>query len=352
MSFPSCSDLSRQQEAHLIGTAPPTQCFVMIECPPPWGHSIQQAKFLPSSLREMVGDASYKKLGIRFFLISNDETMVKHRVDRELSGEPDSDPNGDLGREELVREDLRWRILIFRRPDGFAAAYQAHELWVSSLGAAAAAIQGYFTRNHPAYPSQDIPARDIFVYTHGQRDRCCGCYGYPFYREARQLSQRWNMPNLRLWQISHIGGHRFAPTLIDLPQGRYYGWMDMERFKLMVLQQGDWRSLLSAYRGWSLLPKPLQCLEQLLWRNQGWQWLTQAINYEVLQADEQQQRWQAQFVHRDAYGSRQEWWADIVEDVANRAEVMRSCGDEKTDVVKTYQVSTLQAIGDMEKSVA
>ena len=347
MPFPSCSDLSRQQEIHLIGTAPQTQYFVMIECPPPWGHSIQQAKFLPPSLRKMIGDSAYKKLGIRFFLISNDETMVKHRSVKDLACDSDGDPNSGSG-----QEDLQWRILIFRRPDGFAATYQSHELWVSSLAEATVAIRGYFAGNRPAYPSQDIPARDIFVCTHGQRDRCCGCYGYPFYREAKQLSQRWNMPNLRLWQISHIGGHRFAPTLIDLPQGRYYGRMDMERFKLLALQQGDWRLLLDAYRGWSLLPKPLQCLERLLWRNQGWQWLAHAISYELLHADEQQQRWQAQFVHRDAYGSMQEWWADILEDNASRAEVMGSCGDEKTEAVKIYQVATLQAIGDMEKRVA
>ena len=353
MLFPSCVDQSHQQEVHLIGTAPPTQCFVMIECPPPWGHSIQQAKFLPSSLQKMVGDSSYRNLGIRFFLISNDETMAKHRMAKRLSGSVNQGENQDENHGENQNVDeVRWRILIFRQPEGLTSTYQAQELWISNLAEGAAVIRSYLAGTQSAYVGQGIPTRDIFVCTHGQRDRCCGCYGYPFYREAQQLSQQWNIPNLRLWQISHIGGHRFAPTLIDLPQGRYYGRMDLERFKLLVLQQGNWRSLFDCYRGWSLLPKPVQCLEQLLWRNQGWQWLTQSVACDLLHVDSQQQRWQVQFVHRDTYGLMQEWWADIVEDVANRAEVMGSCGAERTDVVKTYQVATLQAVGEMEKSVA
>ena len=341
MPFSPCAEQSHLQESQIIGTAPLTQWFVMIECPPPWGQTIQQAKFLPSVLRKMVADTSYQALGIRFFLISNAETMVKHR-----SLDATGDDNGNK------EGDRQWRILIFRRLDGFTAGYQAQELWVPNLEAGAVAIQAYVAGHSLAYPMQTVPTRDIFICTHGQRDRCCGCYGYPFYRDAQRLSQQWNIPNLRLWQISHIGGHRFAPTLIDLPQGRYYGRMDLERFKLLVLQQGDWRSLLTSYRGWSLLPKPLQCLEQLFWRNQGWQWLTQDIDYEVLHTSDSQQRWQAQFVHRDANGLSQEWWADIVEEVGRRTEVVGSCGSSKTDVVKTYQVSTLQAIGDMEKSVA
>ena len=335
MPFSSCADQARHQAVPLIGTAPLIQCFVMIECPPPWGKTIQQAKYLPPALQTMVADANYRQRGIRFFLIN------------------DGRRKGASDRSTHDATEFPWqRVLIFERTQRFAAGYQAQELWVPTLEEGAIALQQYFSGEELTYPTQDIPTRDIFICTHGQRDRCCGCYGYPFYREAQRLSQQWSIPNLRFWQISHIGGHRFAPTLIDLPQGRYYGQMDEDSLKLLVLQQGDWRSLLEHYRGWSLLPAPLQQLERLFWRNQGWQWLTQHIHYEVLRVSENQQRWQAQFAHGDPYGFTQEWWVDIVENVSQRIQSMGSCSDETPSLSKTYQISTLQAIGELERIVA
>ena len=331
MPFSSCAEQSLRQDVPLIGTAPPTQCFVMIECPPPWGQTIQQAKFLPPALRNMVAAPFYKERGIRFFLIKAAEEC---RIRPKFSESPG------------------YRMLIFSRPQGFVSGYSIQEARVSSLEEAAIALQRYFAGKTLSFHTPAIPTRDIFICTHGQYDRCCGCYGYPFYREAQRLKQQWKIPHLRLWQISHIGGHRFAPTLIDLPQGRYYGRMDLEHFKLLVLQQGDWRSLLDCYRGWSVLPKPLQTLEQLFWRNQGWQWLNQEIDYALLPTSENQPHWHAQFVHRETYGLTQEWWAEVVEDVGKRTEVLGSCGDTKTAWAKTYKVSTLQAVKDIEQPVA
>lgn len=182
--------------------------------------------------------------------------------------------------------------------------------------------------------------------THGQRDRCCGCYGYPFYRSAAQfLNQTQPSDAVHLWQISHIGGHRFAPTLIDLPQGRYYGRLDIERFEQLVSQQGDWRSLLDCYRGWSLLSQPLQALEQLFWQNQGWSWLTQKVDYELLQTRAEPLHWQVQFKHQDAEGWVQELRAEIMEDVDSTTQVMSACGSSKTAQVKTYQITIAGGAG-------
>ena len=57
----------------------------------------------------------------------------------------------------------------------------------------------------------------MLVCTNGRRDRCCAKWGVPVYRE---LSRR---DDVDVWQTTHLGGHRFAATLLTLPDGLCYG---------------------------------------------------------------------------------------------------------------------------------
>jgi hypothetical protein len=65
------------------------------------------------------------------------------------------------------------------------------------------------------YPSLQEP--NYFVCTNGQRDLCCARFGLRTYAELRQLV------GPRAWQITHLGGHRFAPNLLVLPDSALYG---------------------------------------------------------------------------------------------------------------------------------
>ena len=56
-----------------------------------------------------------------------------------------------------------------------------------------------------------------FVCTNGQRDLCCARYGLPTYARLRERVGD------RAWQTTHVGGHRFAPNVLALPQGALYG---------------------------------------------------------------------------------------------------------------------------------
>ena len=85
-------------------------------------------------------------------------------------------------------------------------------------------------------------------------NKCCAKYGLPFYREAIATP----LQNLRIWQSSHFGGHRFAPAAISFPDGRYYGDLDIQTFQAIATRTGDIHSLTPTYRGWSTLPLPLQ----------------------------------------------------------------------------------------------
>lgn len=57
----------------------------------------------------------------------------------------------------------------------------------------------------------------LIVCTHGKRDRCCAKYGLEVYRALAAD------PRVDVWQTTHLGGHRFAATLVELPSGLCYG---------------------------------------------------------------------------------------------------------------------------------
>lgn len=64
---------------------------------------------------------------------------------------------------------------------------------------------------------EEVSEVQYFVCTNGQRDLCCARYGLPAYAELRTLVGG------RTWQTTHLGGHRFAPNVLALPQGAIYG---------------------------------------------------------------------------------------------------------------------------------
>jgi hypothetical protein len=59
--------------------------------------------------------------------------------------------------------------------------------------------------------------RLLLVCTNGRRDVCCALRGRPV---AAALAAEHGE---RVWECTHIGGHRFAPTAVLLPTGYSYG---------------------------------------------------------------------------------------------------------------------------------
>ena len=57
----------------------------------------------------------------------------------------------------------------------------------------------------------------LLVCTNGRRDVCCAVRGRPVLSAACAAAPG------RAWEVSHIGGHRFAPTAIHLPSGQTFG---------------------------------------------------------------------------------------------------------------------------------
>ena len=60
----------------------------------------------------------------------------------------------------------------------------------------------------------------LLVCTNGRRDTCCAEFGRPIVRELHRVHPE------ETWEITHLGGHRFAGAMLTLPRGFSYGRLD------------------------------------------------------------------------------------------------------------------------------
>ena len=67
-----------------------------------------------------------------------------------------------------------------------------------------------------------VDITDVFVCTHGSRDRCCGGRGTSLYQSLRDAPPG----EVHVWRTSHLGGHRFAPTALTMPDGLAWAHLD------------------------------------------------------------------------------------------------------------------------------
>lgn len=82
------------------------------------------------------------------------------------------------------------------------------------------------------------------VCTQGSHDVCCGSEGARFAAEADTVA------GLRVFRVSHTGGHRFAPTAMTLPDGRMWADLDLDLLRSIVSRTGDTADLVDRCRGW------------------------------------------------------------------------------------------------------
>ncbi|KUL52318.1 sucrase ferredoxin [Streptomyces sp. NRRL F-4489] len=94
----------------------------------------------------------------------------------------------------------------------------------------------------------------VLVCTNGKRDRCCALLGRPL---AAQLASE----GCATWEVTHIGGHRFSPTLFVLPYGYAYGRASAELVKDVVETARGGRVTLGGCRGRSTWDRPAQAAD-------------------------------------------------------------------------------------------
>jgi (2Fe-2S) ferredoxin len=102
----------------------------------------------------------------------------------------------------------------------------------------------------------------ILVCTHGTHDLCCAKFGLATH-EAMCAAIR-PLCGVSVWQTSHVGGCRFAPNVVVLPQGIIYGRVRVEDCVALAASIRSGRVLTGLLRGRSCYSKPMQAAEYFL----------------------------------------------------------------------------------------
>lgn len=179
-----CSADSLLRDEPLAGTAPTEAAWLLIEDPGPWGSRALTESRLPAVVRTRLLELA----GVRVQLIRRygGGERPGARVFAATAGE------AGFRLESALLEDT------------------TEVLGLDLAGLAAGGFAGLPAYEGPLW----------LVCTNGRRDVCCAESGRPV---AAALTRRWPEST---WETTHLGGHRFAATLLALPSGLVLGRLD------------------------------------------------------------------------------------------------------------------------------
>ena len=205
----SCSALSAALDEPMGGTAPYAVGWLAVEQPGPWGR-----KALTDSRLDV-------DLGVRL-----DRACAAVGVRPALVRRP--------GRDPLPTPPGR-TVLAAHTTPGDSWLYSARVEDVGALeweALAAAVAAGDADAVRRLLPGASPSPPHLLVCSNGRRDVCCALQGRPVALAAAVAA-----PD-RVWEATHLGGHRFAPTAAVLPTGMVHGRLDAEA-AVAVLDAAD-----------------------------------------------------------------------------------------------------------------
>jgi hypothetical protein len=210
-----CADAARERADPIAGSAPQTRRWLLLEHLGPWSiDAVAGSGIEPAILERLHGAAQ--------------QTMT--------------------------------RILLVRRPGRRSRAKERR--WILT-GLDAATVQSTWQTDADLVSAVDAltgqaprrtrePEPIILVCTHGVHDTCCALRGRPV---ATALSAQW--PDV-VWECSHVGGDRFAPNVLVLPDGFYYGNLEPDE-AVMTMRHHLAGTVTPEYlRGLVRYPPPVQ----------------------------------------------------------------------------------------------
>lgn len=248
-----CSQVSKANGEDPVGSAPQVDYWLLVEIKQPWPMSM----FTENPIIAQV-IAILRKLTLRRGLAIRPVVIA---------------PDPDYSTPGLVR------IIYYSRPAKQFSQYLKQEYVIPEDKAPQLVIAllnrllGKKTNlsEFSKYQQDTQHLREMLVCTHTQIDLACGRFGTPIYR---QLRQTYGQPgqSLRVWQSTHFGGHQFAPTLIDLPTGQFWGHLEPDILPQLIERSGDHHQMRRFYRGWAGCTKFEQIAEREAWMQEGWDW--------------------------------------------------------------------------------
>jgi hypothetical protein len=225
-----CAATSAALGEPCYGTASQVRRWILVEQPGPWGVDAVTESRLPSDVAEALRRAA-RAAGARLLLIRR---------------------HGRSAPTDLTAFAVTSTPEI-RRVERIAFTDPAELLDVDWTPLRRFAPVGGEVHADPLY----------LVCTNGKHDACCAELGRPV---AAVLAEAYGDD---LWEVSHVGGDRFAATLVALPEGIYYGRVDPGNAVRLVEGLRAGRLDLAHLRGRSSSPFVAQAAEHLLRVDRG-----------------------------------------------------------------------------------
>ncbi|MEU8918856.1 sucrase ferredoxin [Streptomyces nigrescens] len=223
----TCATASRESAESLAGTAAPARTWLLIEQTGPWGaHALTESHLDPDVGRAL--EAAAEGTGVRVALIRRPGRHADcHGTSRRRMFLAHTAPGRSWIRTTAVGDPRAALSLDFAA----LGAGEHHGLWEPYIG-------------EPL----------VLVCTNGKRDRCCALLGRPLAAELATCGTE-------VWEVTHIGGHRFSPTLFVLPYGYAYGRASAPLVKEAVEAARDGRISGDHCRGRSAWDRPGQAAD-------------------------------------------------------------------------------------------
>ena len=217
-----CSAASQDFAEPLAGSASTVRAFLLVEAPGPWGVDAVAGSRLPDPVKQRLTELDSAH-GVRPLLI----------------------------RAHGRRRSVGTRI--------FAAYVHTDSPWMQTTVLDGVEelldldVDGLAVGHSPGLTPYDEPL--FCVCTHGKHDACCAELGRPLCAAMHAAAPE------HTWEVSHIGGDRFAPNLLVLPEGLYYGRLTPDDAEAFVAGHRAGELSLPHLRGRCAFPFAVQAAE-------------------------------------------------------------------------------------------
>ncbi|MBV2357016.1 sucrase ferredoxin [Streptomyces sp. J2-1] len=286
----ACATVSSSLDEPVSGTAAKARTWLLLEQPGPWGVKALTSSHLDRALGRAL-EAAAGNTGVRVALIRRPGPHADSRTPAERQVYVAHTVPGNAWLHSTAVDDPR-RLL---------------DLDFAALGAGdprsfASALGG---RPHTGDPL-------ALVCTNGKRDRCCALLGRPLATELVASGEQG------IWEVTHLGGHRFSPTVLVLPYGYAYGRADARTVREALRGAREGRVAVGGCRGRSAWDRPGQAAELAI-RDAVREYRADSLR--VIATESRGPRWEVTVAHTD--GRR---WRVTVAQGASLPPRPESCG--------------------------
>ncbi|MFD5628361.1 sucrase ferredoxin [Streptomyces sp. NPDC127072] len=264
----TCTTASRHLDEPLAGTAATARTWLLLEQPGPWGAKALTSSHLDPALGRAL-EAAAADTGVRIALIRR------------------PGPHADFG------PPAERRVYAAHTAPGNvwlhgATTCDPEQLLALDFTALGKGDPHTFDASLGGGPHTGDPL--ALVCTNGKRDRCCALLGRPLAAELAASGVDG------AWEVTHLGGHRFSPTLLVLPYGYAYGRAEAHAVKEILQGVREGRVVTEGCRGNSAWERPGQAAE-LAVRTAAREHTADVLS--VVRTDGSAPRWEVTVAHAD-----------------------------------------------------